>query len=267
MNLLLWFFLVIRFLSLIFFPFSDHFENRMNRRFRHYFQRILCFCCFRLWKIDDTFLQRNTMSIERKPRLCKYFECIWSSFPTLFVWLVSVLAVSCFACIKYICCYCCSIATVAIALCYDVTHKLLSLCNSAEVWSNQHSQNCKFQFIFRHNIQSITFYLVECWFPVYPVFLPYFSLLLHRSVCTFHCICAHKKTVCTIFGRRKVLKPLTWKWYISIICSCGLKSKLRYVYVFFKSENNSAPHNHKMYKHNFLVCETRVSGRMHYLLK
>lgn len=45
----------------------------MNRRFRHYFQQILCFCCFRLWKVDDTFLQRNNMSIERKPRLCKYF--------------------------------------------------------------------------------------------------------------------------------------------------------------------------------------------------
>lgn len=44
----------------------------MNRRFRHYFQRILCFCCFRLWKLDDTFMQRNSMSIERKPRLCKY---------------------------------------------------------------------------------------------------------------------------------------------------------------------------------------------------
>ncbi|XP_055321797.1 tachykinin-like peptides receptor 86C [Sitodiplosis mosellana] len=43
----------------------------MNRRFRHYFQRILCFCCFRLWKMDDTFLQRNSMSIERKPRLLK----------------------------------------------------------------------------------------------------------------------------------------------------------------------------------------------------
>lgn len=45
----------------------------MNRRFRHYFQRILCFCCFRLWKMDETFVQQNSMSIERKPRLCKYF--------------------------------------------------------------------------------------------------------------------------------------------------------------------------------------------------
>lgn len=56
----------------------------MNRRFRHYFQRILCFCCFRLWKIDDSFVQRNTLSIERKPRLCKY------TFPTTF-YLVCVI--------------------------------------------------------------------------------------------------------------------------------------------------------------------------------
>lgn len=53
----------------------------MNRRFRHYFQRILCFCCFRLWKMDDTFLQRNSMSIERKPRLCKYFHFILIQLP------------------------------------------------------------------------------------------------------------------------------------------------------------------------------------------
>lgn len=53
----------------------------MNRRFRHYFQRILCFCCFRLWKMDDTFLQRNSMSIERKPRLCKYFNFIFVTLP------------------------------------------------------------------------------------------------------------------------------------------------------------------------------------------
>lgn len=46
----------------------------MNRRFRHYFQRILCFCYFRLWKVDDTFSQSNAMSIERKPRLCKYYR-------------------------------------------------------------------------------------------------------------------------------------------------------------------------------------------------
>lgn len=57
----------------------------MNRRFRHYFQRILCFCCFRLWKMDDTFLQRNSMSIERKPRLCKYFHFI----------LIQLLVASC----------------------------------------------------------------------------------------------------------------------------------------------------------------------------
>lgn len=43
----------------------------MNRRFRHYFQRILCFCCFRLWKADDTLTQQNSLSFERKPRLCK----------------------------------------------------------------------------------------------------------------------------------------------------------------------------------------------------
>lgn len=44
----------------------------MNRRFRHYFQQILCFCCLRLWKVEDTYLQQNSLSIERKPRLCKY---------------------------------------------------------------------------------------------------------------------------------------------------------------------------------------------------
>lgn len=64
----------------------------LNRRFRHYFQRILCFCCFRLWKIDDTFLQRNTMSIERKPRLCKYFEFVLPTF--LFVHWFSFCASS-----------------------------------------------------------------------------------------------------------------------------------------------------------------------------
>lgn len=44
----------------------------MNRRFRHYFQQILCFCCLRLWKVEDTYQQQNSLSIERKPRLCKY---------------------------------------------------------------------------------------------------------------------------------------------------------------------------------------------------
>lgn len=54
----------------------------MNRRFRHYFQRILCFCCFRIWKMDNTFTQQNSMSIERKPRLCKY---------KIFIDIVSIL--------------------------------------------------------------------------------------------------------------------------------------------------------------------------------
>lgn len=45
----------------------------MNRRFRHHFQRILCFCCFRFWKIDNTLAQQNSMSLERKPRLRKFY--------------------------------------------------------------------------------------------------------------------------------------------------------------------------------------------------
>lgn len=65
----------------------------MNRRFRHYFQRILCFCCFRLWKVDDTFLQRNNMSIERKPRLCKYFLLFnpYCCYSALYSTLYSIL--------------------------------------------------------------------------------------------------------------------------------------------------------------------------------
>lgn len=60
----------------------------MNRRFRHYFQRILCFCCFRLWKVDDTFLQHNSLSIERKPRLRKWdfhfiYPFVYVPFPYL----------------------------------------------------------------------------------------------------------------------------------------------------------------------------------------
>lgn len=48
----------------------------MNRRFRHYFQRILCFCCFRLWKMDDSFIQQNSLSFQRKPRLSKFLNLL-----------------------------------------------------------------------------------------------------------------------------------------------------------------------------------------------
>lgn len=65
----------------------------MNRRFRHYFQRILCFCCFRLWKIDETFLQQNSMSIERKPRLCK-LEKICAHFILFYLLLTHSLTQS-----------------------------------------------------------------------------------------------------------------------------------------------------------------------------
>ena len=50
----------------------------MNRRFRHYFQKIMCFCCFHLWqansshKTQNIYMQQNSMSIERKSKSCKY---------------------------------------------------------------------------------------------------------------------------------------------------------------------------------------------------
>lgn len=49
----------------------------MNRKFRHYFQEIMCFCCFQLWKINsinkaqDIYLHQNSLSMERKSKSCK----------------------------------------------------------------------------------------------------------------------------------------------------------------------------------------------------
>lgn len=52
----------------------------MNRKFRHYFQEIMCFCCFQLWKVNsinktqDIFLQQNSLSVERKSKSCKQWH-------------------------------------------------------------------------------------------------------------------------------------------------------------------------------------------------
>lgn len=48
----------------------------MNRRFRHYFQKIMCFCCFHLWQQNEllkseTVYMPNSMSIERRSKSCK----------------------------------------------------------------------------------------------------------------------------------------------------------------------------------------------------
>ncbi|XP_055325493.1 tachykinin-like peptides receptor 86C [Sitodiplosis mosellana] len=45
----------------------------MNRRFRHYFQKIMCFCCFHLWQQNEllkseTVYMPNSMSIERRSK-------------------------------------------------------------------------------------------------------------------------------------------------------------------------------------------------------
>lgn len=58
----------------------------MNKRFRHYFQRVMCFCCFQLWQngnvnqLDHTFVQGNSYSIERKSKSCKYYYYYYSLF-------------------------------------------------------------------------------------------------------------------------------------------------------------------------------------------
>ncbi len=49
----------------------------MNRKFRHYFQEVMCFCCFQLWKVNtinkaqDIYLQQNSVSMDRKSKSCK----------------------------------------------------------------------------------------------------------------------------------------------------------------------------------------------------
>lgn len=59
----------------------------MNRKFRHYFQEIMCFCCFQLWKVNsinkaqDIYLHQNSVSMERKSKSCK--QCIRFEFADL----------------------------------------------------------------------------------------------------------------------------------------------------------------------------------------
>lgn len=49
----------------------------MNRKFRHYFQEVMCFCCFQLWKANsinkaqDIYLHQNSLSMDRKSKSCK----------------------------------------------------------------------------------------------------------------------------------------------------------------------------------------------------
>lgn len=48
----------------------------MNRRFRHYFQRIMCFCCFHLWQQNELFKSEtaympNSVSLDRRSKSCK----------------------------------------------------------------------------------------------------------------------------------------------------------------------------------------------------
>lgn len=55
----------------------------MNRKFRHYFQEIMCFCCFQLWKVNsinkaqDIYLHQNSLSMDRKSKSCK--QCVYNS--------------------------------------------------------------------------------------------------------------------------------------------------------------------------------------------
>lgn len=51
----------------------------MNRRFRHYFQKIMCFCCFHLWRKNELYKSETvympnsrSLSIERRSKSCKY---------------------------------------------------------------------------------------------------------------------------------------------------------------------------------------------------
>lgn len=67
----------------------------MNRRFRHYFQRVICCCCYSVIhaaqnggpngnnininnnnQLDNTYGQPNSYSIERKSKSCKYLIVI-----------------------------------------------------------------------------------------------------------------------------------------------------------------------------------------------
>lgn len=87
----------------------------MNKRFRHYFQRVICCCCFNLMmppeangpsinnhynnnnnQLDNTFGQPNSYSTERKTKSCKFYVqlslALISSFVSLsFVWKNSKL--------------------------------------------------------------------------------------------------------------------------------------------------------------------------------
>lgn len=50
----------------------------MNRRFRHYFQKIMCCCCFHLWRKNELYKDETvylpnsrSLSIERRSKSCK----------------------------------------------------------------------------------------------------------------------------------------------------------------------------------------------------
>lgn len=56
----------------------------MNRRFRHYFQKIMCFCCFHLWRKNEMYKSETvylpnsrSLSIERRSKSCKYTHIVF----------------------------------------------------------------------------------------------------------------------------------------------------------------------------------------------
>lgn len=54
----------------------------MNRKFRHYFQKVMCCCCIHVWhdnslhKTQKIYLQQHSMSLERRTKSCKNKICI-----------------------------------------------------------------------------------------------------------------------------------------------------------------------------------------------
>lgn len=79
----------------------------MNKRFRHYFQKVMCFCCFQLWhnsnmsQFDNTYLQPNSYSVERKSKSCKTFNTSIQNHSYYIKYkyggiFISIIVISCF---------------------------------------------------------------------------------------------------------------------------------------------------------------------------
>jgi hypothetical protein len=90
----------------------------MNKRFRHYFQRVMCFCCLQLWynnnnmnQLDNTYMQPNSYSIERKSKSCKYF--ILAGILDYTVFELYIIFLACFSwCPRKISCLRCMMCVV-----------------------------------------------------------------------------------------------------------------------------------------------------------